>query len=143
MKNHSKKLAQLLTYAGILPFLFLSVATFFKITDYDFSLALGAYAALIIAFLCGIHWAIYLFFLEKCGRNLFINSNVVTLIAWSSLLLKLHTIGLIIQTLCLIYLFWLDHQLMRQQLIEPWFFKLRRNASCIVCVLLISAALAS
>jgi hypothetical protein len=57
--------ARVLTYTGIIPFLFLGIAVALQASGLDYSLALFAYGAVIISFLCGIHWAVFLFFFAK------------------------------------------------------------------------------
>jgi len=92
------------------------------------------YSVIISSFLCGIHWAIYLFFSGKCPRNLFITSNIIALIAWLTLsLANLHT-ALLLQSLCFLYLLTIDYRLVAGGIIPDWFYLLRRNATTIVVI---------
>jgi hypothetical protein len=84
MKQNQIKLAKILTYSGTLPLIASVVTHYFPLTGWDSTLIAGTYAAIIISFLCGIHWAAYLFFANKCPRNLLISSNVVALLAWTA-----------------------------------------------------------
>ncbi len=134
------RIACTLTYAGILPFLLLGIGIILKIKGHDYDLALRAYGAIIISFLCGIHWAIYLLFSDQCPRNLLVYSNALTLIAYGSLFFGLHSVGLITESLCLAFLLKLDHELMGQRLVPIWYYSLRRNVTLAVIVLLLSTA---
>jgi hypothetical protein len=142
-KNPTKstmRIACTLTYAGILPFLLLSLAVILKISGYDYDLALRAYGAVIISFLCGIDWAIHLLFPDQCPRNFLVYSNAVTLVAFGSIFFGFHGAGLIIESLCLAFLLKLDYELVEQHITPVWYFNLRRNATLAVVVLLTSAA---
>jgi len=140
MNKNETRIAQALTYAGIVPFLLLSMAVVMKFNGYDCDLYLRAYGAVIVSFLCGIQWGIYLLFSEKCPRNLLLHSNMITLIVYGALLLCPSRIDLIIEALCFCFLLKLDQELMKQQIIPLWYFSLRRNATLTVVILLISTA---
>jgi hypothetical protein len=104
--------------------------------DFDSALIAITYSAIIISFLCGIHWAVYLFFAEKCPRNLLMTSNGVALLAWSSLLATHQSIAIALQAVCFLYLLTLDLQLRDGGILPQWFYGLRRNATMIVVVCL-------
>ncbi len=105
MKNSDRILAGALTYSGTLPLVASVVLAFAPIAGIDGNAMARTYAAIILSFLCGIHWAIFLFFSEKCPRNLLIRSNAVALLSWCSLLLVHQTTALILQALCFLGLF--------------------------------------
>lgn len=135
--------ARVLTYSGIIPFLFLGMAVALHVSGLDYSLALFAYGAVIISFLCGIHWAVFLFFSQKCSRNLLLHSNVITLLGWLSVLPFKPHLTFSLQILIFIYLMILDRELYRNKIIPSWFFQLRLNATLIVVLILIITALYS
>ena len=139
MNKSIVRTAGMLTYAGILPFLLMSFAVIVKARGYDFNPALRAYGAVIISFLCGIHWGIYILCSGKCPRNLLLYSNLIAMIAFGSILFELHGINLIIQSACLVSLLKLDHELFQKDIIPLWYFRLRRNATFAVVVLLMTA----
>lgn len=138
MKLSSIKLAKILTYCGTLPLVACVFLQFVPVSGFDSNLIAKAYAAIIISFLCGIHWAVYLFFAEKCPRNLLITSNAVALLAWSSLLITQNEIALLMQILCFLFLFTLDFKLQKAGILPEWFYQLRRNATVIVVMSLIA-----
>ncbi len=137
------KLAQYLTYSGTLPLVACVVLIFAPVTGIDNNLMAKTYSAIILSFLCGIHWAAFLFFAEKCPRHLLITSNVVALLAWCSLLVSYHQIAFIFQALCFLFLLMLDFQLRSTGVLPKWFYHLRRNATIIVVSSLIAMAVLS
>ena len=132
--------ARVLTYAGIIPFLFLGMAVALQASSLDYSLALFAYGAVIISFLCGIHWAVFLFFSQNCSRNLFWHSNAITLIGWLSVFPIMSHLAFLLQILSFAYLLILDLELYRNKVIPLWFFHLRLNATIVVILLLFITA---
>jgi hypothetical protein len=132
--------ARVLTYTGIIPFLFLGMAVALQARGLDYSLALFAYGAVIISFLCGIHWAVFLFFSQNCSRNLLWYSNAITLIGWLSVLPVMSHFAFLLQILSFVYLLTLDRELYRNEVIPSWFFRLRLNATLIVILLLFITA---
>lgn len=137
MHQRSHTLATLLTYSGTLPLIACVITALLQPQMIDTGLLALTYGAIIISFICGIHWAAHLFFPEKCSRNLLITSNVVTLAAWISLLLTLpQSVSLLLQICCFLYLLALDSKLRVVGIIPDWFYLLRRNASTIVILCL-------
>lgn len=145
MKQRDIIVANTLTYSGTLPLIgsvvLLQFPTLLPMTGLDAALIASTYGAVIISFLCGIHWAAYLFFADRCPRHLLIRSNVVALLAWASLLTGNQLTTSLLQILCFLYLLALDSKLRDAGLLAEWFFRLRRNATLIVvlCLLLIAA----
>jgi hypothetical protein len=136
MDNTNRLLANILTYSGTLPLIASAICIYFPVNGFDSSLIARTYAAIIISFLCCIHWAVYLFFAEKCPRNLLITSNVIALLAWASLLATHQHIAIVLQALCFLYLLTLDLKLRDAGILPQWFYSLRRNATIIVVLCL-------
>ncbi|MGQ3891670.1 DUF3429 domain-containing protein [Legionella sp. CNM-4043-24] len=132
--------AQVLTYTGIIPFIFFGMALALHVGGFDYRLALFAYGAVIISFLCGIHWAVFLFFSQKCTRNLLFHSNAISLLGWLSVLPVMTYLTFAIQIACFIYLLILDRDLYRSKVIPLWFFRLRVNATTAVALVLLLTA---
>lgn len=137
------KLAKILTYSGTLPLIVCLVLIFSPIAGVDSHRVAVTYSAIILSFLCGLHWATFLFFAEKCPHNLLVTSNVVALLAWCSLFVAYREITLIFQALCFLFLLMLDFQLRNTGVLPEWFYHLRRNATIIVVSSLISMAVLS
>ena len=75
------KLAKILTYAGTLPLVACVGLIFSPIVGVDNHMLAANYSAVILSFLCGTHWAIFLFFTEKCPNNFLFTSNMFALLA--------------------------------------------------------------
>ena len=136
MKQDKIALAKILTYSGTLPLIASAVCIYFSVNGFDTALIARTYSAIIISFLCGIHWAVYLCFAEKCPRNLMITSNVVALLAWASLLATKPPVAITSQALGFLYLLTLDLKLLDAGILPHWFYSLRRNATIIVVLCL-------
>ena len=144
MKQPDIRLATLLTYSGALPFILAVLLSYFSPADADWaSPAIMAYGALIISFLCGIHWAAYLFFSGQCRLPLLLASNIITLTAWGSLMVSEALVTYTIQVACFLTLFAVDALLHRAGIIPLWFYHLRRNATVVVVVCLVQLVLFS
>ena len=135
-KNHST-LAITLTYSGTLPLIGSVFLIYFPLANIDALRIAATYSTMILSFLCGIHWAIYLFFSEKCPRNLLLTSNIIALLAWASLLL-ISPMTLLLQALSFLYLLTLDLKILGAGLYPDWFYRLRRNATIIVVLCLLT-----
>ena len=140
MNEKNILVARFLTYTGIMPFVFFGMAVALHVGSLDYSLALFAYGAIIISFLCGIHWAVFLFFSQNCPRNLLFHSNAISLLGWFSLLQTIYYLTFALQILCFLYLLMLDLELYRNKVIPLWFFHLRLHATIVVVLLLLITA---
>jgi hypothetical protein len=136
MKKSSLIQAKILTYSGTLPLVASALSSYFPVPGFQPVLIATSYGAIILSFLGGIHWATYLFFAEKCPRNLLLTSNIVALFAWASLLVKDQPLAITVQALCFVYLLTLDVKLRDAGIVAPWFYALRRNATIIVVLCL-------
>ena len=136
LNDNNRLLVNILTYSGTLPLIASVVTHYFPATGWDSTFIAITYAAIILSFLCGIHWAASLFFAEKCPRNLLITSNVVALLAWAALLSTHQSIAIVLQALCFLYLLALDLKLRDAGILPQWLYNLRRNATIIVVLCL-------
>lgn len=138
-----QRLAFLLAMAGTLPFfagLLLTVAGW-PLQSVSGALFAHSYGVVIVSFLAGIQWGIYLF---SQGRlNLFIASNLIALLAWFSLLFAGRTSGFLILDLCFIAALVVDWYCHRDKLIGSWFWTLRWQISAVVIPLVALLAAAS
>lgn len=143
MKHNALFLTKILTYSGTLPLFASALSICFPVAIFDAPFVATTYSAIIISFLCGIHWAACLFFSERCPRNLLITSNVIALLAWASLLAPQQPITPLLQALCFLYLLTLDSRLRDAGIIPKWFYTLRRHATIIVVLCLTMLAVLS
>lgn len=139
-----QKIATVLTYAGTLPFLAIAVTSLigFELPGLSPTLIMLTYGAVIISFVAGTHWGLYLY--RDAPLNLFVHSNIITLLAWgglcSAILLQV-TFVPVLYIMCFIILWVLDNRLYKAELHEDWFMRLRSHATMIVCMALALFAL--
>lgn len=108
------------------------------IFGFDVEALLVAYSAVIVSFIAGIHWGIFLF--KQGSLNLFLYSNIIALLAWLSIF-SIFFLNLIILILCLFFLLLIDSALLNQQLLAPWFYNLRLQVSTLAVLSLFSYGL--
>jgi hypothetical protein len=146
MRPQSKpqiNLAKRLTYSGTLPLLSCTLGFYSTCTGINFQAAAITYAMLIIAFLSGIHWAIYLSSAKKCPSNLFLSSNAITLLAYTTFFIPQPAINLGLDLICFWALLYYEKTLCALNILPLWYYRLRRNATVIVSLLLIILGLPS
>lgn len=141
MRQSQIILATILTYAGALPFIACIALRLLEFETIDTMAIITTYGAVILSFLCGIHWSVYLFCADTCPKNLFIRSSIIALLAWVSLLVKNNDLTFVIQIICFLYLLLLDYKLKNLEILEHWFYHLRRNVTCVVTSSLLSLIL--
>lgn len=141
MNKKNILVARILTYSGLLPFLILGLVVASQVEESNCRLAFFSYGAVIISFICGIHWATCLFFPDRHGVGLLLQTNLIALLGWISIFLGQHQLSLGLQCFCFIYLLAIDLYLYRQSLLPKWFFNLRLHASLLVIFMLITACL--
>ena len=133
---------KVLTLSGALPFLGALALVFFPILPLNAAHLASTYAALIIAFVAGTQWGLFLTFSQRSPIDLMIHSNIVTLIAWMGLLFSPVVLALALQGLCFLYLLYLDRRLLLSGIIPQWYFSLRRLVTAIVVVTLLALIIA-
>jgi hypothetical protein len=126
-------MSTLLTYLGILPFLLFGfIAPLFSLKPpIDTQMAFYGYSLSIIAFLAGSHWG-----RQKEDPTIAISSNIITLLAWASLLLSPIFINLC-HGLLFASLLMIEKKLLQSKKITPSYYQTRFFVSLIVIGLLI------
>jgi hypothetical protein len=130
-------LTKLLTYAGSIPFIFLTILNLKgtqTIYGADVTKTLIAYAAIILSFVAAIHFA-YGIMQDQYANSFLIKSNIIALAAWVALLIEFQLAILIILTGFIITTF-IDICAFKKSVIPEWFFKLRMRISIIVIICL-------
>ena len=130
MIDGQRRLARALAYAGVLP-PWLGLALHFAAPHAWAGFATVAYAAIIVSFVCGMHWGVSLSAPVPPPINLLLTSNAGALFAWAMVPASfwsrpLACIGLAIALGLLLVV---DRRLMLATVLEPWFWRVRRNAS--------------
>ncbi len=141
MAQSNQRLAQLLVYSGAIPFIACVCVSVLGWDIFDARWYGITYGAVILSFLAGIHWGVYLFLSPSCPYNLFITSNIAALLGWLSLLIFPHWGSFLLLILCFSWLLLIDHKLFKLDIIPDWFYRLRVHATIIVIVSLLSLAL--
>lgn len=137
MTKEKINLAQLLTYLGTLPVLIALALKFYNPLEIDGIVISKFYAAIIVSFISGIHWGIYLLSTKEVKINLFITSNIIALIAWGSLIYQDVFSMIILQIICFLLLLYIDTKLYRKNFLQKWFYELRVNATLIISIALL------
>lgn len=132
-----QNLAQILTYAGALPFIGATLASIFHLEFWglNYPYMVITYSVVIVSFISGIHWGVYLF--KDAPMNLFIHSNIITLIAWSMIAFT-SPYSPFVLIFCLVYLLEIDRRLGAAGILEKWYVQMR----IIISVTVITALLA-
>ena len=137
-----QKLAKMLGYAGLIPFVFFSVISWL-----DFPLIqaphyyLMTYAAIILSFMGAVHWGVAMSVKnEKANYQLAI-SVVPPLLGWFALLLPMiYGYSILIISFSLLCL--LDKEQNKRGVFPEWYYPLRVILTTIVVMCLIIASLA-
>jgi len=136
-------IAAALGYAGLLPFVFLSVALWFvdEATAVPISDALLLYAAVILAFMGAIHWGVAMMQPDGPNRLQLGLSVVPPLVAWfasfTPWVINYSVLYLAFAGLCVF-----DSRLSKRGVLPGWYPKLRVPLTVVVVASLISAQLA-
>ncbi len=131
--------AKALTLLGAIPFVAAVLAQIAGMAHYHTAYLSLTYGAIIISFLSGIHWGLYITHAKAKRINLLVSSNILALLAWLSLLLLVPVTQYLIQITCFMSLLVIDRQLAADGAIEAWFYQLRLQISSlvIICLLLL------
>jgi hypothetical protein len=140
MKMKYIRLAKTLTFLGVIPFIAPIIAHLFGVRDLHLAQFALNYGAVIAAFLCGIHWGLFLAKSDQTRVNLLITSNAFTLLAWSSLLTLIPRYQYFIQIVCFSLLLMIDIALGKEGVIPRWFVALRKVVTGIVLMSLVLMA---
>mgnify|MGYP002066714968 CR=1 FL=1 len=103
----------------------------------DEAAALVSYGAIILSFMAGTHWGLYLSASERSAANLFITSNVVTLAAWAAFLAGPAILTLAVLGAGFVFLLYIDYGLRAREVLTPDYLRTRLHATVIVVAALI------
>ncbi|WP_193335149.1 DUF3429 domain-containing protein [Devosia beringensis] len=132
MTRDNQRLASVLTLAGIAPiWLLLGARLWLGMPALVLAPWALGYGAVIASFVCGVHWGQFMSQSETMPVNLLVTSNVGALLAWGFLGLGQvwvsgAALGL---ALLLAGVLALDAIMLRRGVIDPWFWRLRWQAS--------------
>ena len=138
-----RRTARWLGYGGLIPFIVLApVSLLDSHHGYTWSDALFAYGAVILSFVCALHWgfAMALPGLDDARRvRTMLWSVVPSLMAWPALLLvPMEAAVLLVTGFVLHYL--QDRRLVRHATVPAWYLPLRLQLTTVACLSLIAGA---
>jgi len=129
-----------LAFAGTLPFIVSTVIILSPLADTEWitwsNLALHSYGLVIVTFMCGIHWGLYLTNHQQCPINLLIISNTITLICWFAYLSQHATLILASQLCAFLILVTLDAYLHKRDILHRDYYETRRSVTAVVSLIL-------
>lgn len=140
MNKQQVKLASILTTLGALPFVGAVAAQLAGISAYHTSYFSLTYGAVILSFLGGMHWGVFLSQAHVTRINLLVSSNLFALLAWLSLLMLVPLTQYLIQITCFVALLLIDRKLAADGMIERWFYNLRKQVTLVVVLCLATLA---
>jgi hypothetical protein len=137
-----QQLAKILGYAGLIPFLIFSLATWVSIPlTNNPHFVLSTYAAVILSFMGAIHWGVAISRDSNIAVSELGLSVLPALLAWLALLIPaLFAYGLLI--LCFFVLYLVDRYASDKGLLPYWYLPMRLVLTSVVILCLIVAALA-
>ena len=138
----TRSLAIQLGYAGLIPFVLLSLATWFEVPLLDRPHhLLQTYAAVILAFMGAVHWGSAMTGEDRFAQTQLGLSVIPPLLAWLALMIpQVYGYSLLIVSfaaLCMV-----DGMVSRHQRFPPWYSPMRVVLTTIVVLCLILAATA-
>lgn len=144
LPDRPPRLVVALSYAGLVPFIVLTLAIWFAPPVYMpvLNLALISYAAVILSFLGAIHWGLAMRANAPISPGLIMFSVLPALLAWLLLLIPLDLALLLFAVgFALVYL--VDYQAVRLNLAPVWYPGLRKPLTIAVVICLLLAAFSS
>lgn len=146
--NHQTKstLPNLLGYAGLLPFIVLTVFLFDDHNHFGmWQHFLLSYGAIILTFVGALHWsfAMTLPTLPASKQSsLFLWSVTPSLVAWLAMSIP-RFYGFILLIIFFLLALWRDQSLAKKVSLAPWYLPLRRNLTLVAVACLLIGALAT
>jgi hypothetical protein len=134
--------AKILGYAGLTPFIVLSIASWLQIPfDIDLISMLVTYAAIILSFMGAVHWGIAISSNQDASEYLIV-SVMPALLAWPALLVP-PTYALLLLLFGFIALYTYDLSTQKKQQLPGWYLPMRKRLTIVVVISLSSTLLAS
>ena len=115
---NKKNLPYILIFLGSIPFVFFSFLRIISLEEFfylDINYILSIYSLSIISFICGSHWGIFLTN-NTLKINLFIFSNLLTILSFSGILFLKIDYFFLLQVLILVALLVIDLYIYRQNI---------------------------
>ena len=137
----NEKIAKILGYAGLIPFIIFSIGSWIEIPYlYNTIYVLITYAAIILSFMGAIHWGMAMSKTDNKQNKYFITSVIPALAAWFSLLIP-EFFSLIVLLIGFILLISYDLAVEKPQGFPNWYIPMRIKLTFVVLLSLVSALL--
>ena len=141
----NEKTAKILGYAGLIPFITISIGCWISLPYLSDAIQLLInYAAIILSFMGAIYWGVAIANINASAdvqsNKHFIVSIIFALTAWLSLLLP-EVLALVILQVGFIVLIVYDLKVVKLQGLPDWYMRMRKRLTIIVELCLISALL--
>ena len=137
----NEKIAKILGYAGLIPFIIFSIGSWVEIPYLHNTLyVLITYAAIILSFMGAIHWGMAMSKTDNNQNKYFITGVIPALVAWISLLIP-ESFSLIILFIGFILLISYDIAVEKSLGFPNWYIPMRIRLTFIVLLSLICAFL--
>ena len=117
---NKKNLPYILIFLGSIPFVFFSFLRIISLEEFfyfDINYILSIYSLLIISFICGSHWGLFLTN-NTLKINLFFLSNLLTISSFFGILFLKMNYFFLLQILILIILLLIDFYIYRQNITQ-------------------------
>ena len=124
--------------AGLIPFIVLAVASYFKsgLIQSEIVFMLICYAGVILSFLGGVHWGAALGLPDHLNMKRMAISVVPSLVAWVALLMP-ENIAVIMLFTAFIFMLPIDMFAVKVRLFADWYLRLRVGLTIVVCLSLL------
>jgi hypothetical protein len=125
--------SNILILMGSIPFIFLMVLSLFSLDNffnYSINYLVSIYSIIIISFISGTHWGIFLN--NKIPINLFVASNIITIAVYFSFLILNNFYFILISIISFISLLLFDFYIYKQAITLIDYFAIRFFVSMIV-----------
>jgi hypothetical protein len=137
------RLANLLGYAGLIPFIVFSLSTWITLPLVDEPhFVLLTYAAVILSFMGAVHWGVAMSRSSEVALTQLALSVIPAVLGWLALLISTFH-GYVLLITCFIALFIADRYAADAGLLPGWYLPMRAQLTAIVVLCLAAAALAT
>ena len=136
---NKKNLPYILIFLGSIPFVFFSFLRIISLEEFfyfDINYILSIYSLLIISFICGSHWGLFLTN-NTLKINLFFLSNLLTISSFFGILFLKMNYFFLLQILILIILLLIDFYIYRQNITQLKYIYSRMLITILVVICLI------
>lgn len=142
---NQKQLAMTLTGLGAIPLvvggLLVVADAKLEVLPAEPALVLHIYAAIIAAFVAGMHWGIH--FCKRTNDSVYLLSSICALLLWLSFLWAGEALGFGLVLIGFVMLWLEEYRLSQQRVTTVWFWQIRNMVSAVAVLSLLLAIVGS